>query len=389
MDEAATTIPPDQQDATTNTTPTSSDDTNLQQAVRDAAALGWAMSELLGRCYSLPEEMPPDLDWSGDQLNVLQETYTPREKLRALVPYIHFLADALGLSSCTIDDSDDLDNSKRFVDVLEENIKQLCGKVSDLAEGVTHEKLRSIINKHLFFWDLHIHDTLQNRPTVVPKAYLVGRTLAALRWYIGLRHQKLDDAFLAKICQEYIPMLQPYVAPYASGALANSVELWWKAFSSDRVQPGTGGQAPLELQKQADIWFSLLTNERNPLSFVPPALEKESRRFTWKVLQLYWPLLIGGTILLLLVLAFLVIVIVSKYDLIARAIAGAAGFIAALGITQALTSKVGDFIQKATTEVTKGSVINNLRESAQQQAVNRSTCILPGGVNAAGVRQVR
>src|SRR5450755_2354960 len=69
--------------------------------------------------------------------------------------------------------------------------------------NLTREQLRGKFNERLFYWDLQINDALQNRPTVIPKAYLVGRTLAALRWCVGLQDQQLDDVLVEKVCQEY------------------------------------------------------------------------------------------------------------------------------------------------------------------------------------------
>lgn len=386
MDETVTTTSPDEQGVIAITTPSSSASAiSLQQTVCDAAAFGWAITELLGRCYLLPEATPPPLDWSGVHLVLLQQIYTPREKIRALIVYMRDLADALDLSSCTIDhpNVNDSDNGKRYVDVLEELVILFCQHQPDApsnpAASPTREQLRGKINEHLFFWDLQIHDALQDRPTVVPKAYLVGRTLAALRWYVGLQDQQQDGMFVEKVCQEYIPMLAPYISPYATAALANSAGLWWKAISDGQVQIGPDGAAPLELQKQADIWFSLLTNERTSLSFVPHSLAKASSHYTWKVLQLYWPFFAGGVIILLVILTLLLVVLLSHYDQVAKGIAAAAGFIAASGVTHLLGSNLGGFLQKATTDVeaTKGSVISGIRESAEQQAVVKSTYIPP------------
>lgn len=387
MDETVIATSPDEQNGTIAIIPASTTSAlNTQQAVCDAAALGWAITELLGRCYLLSDRVPAELDWSGAHLVVLQQTYTPREKIHALVVYIRNLADALGLSSCKIDHANDPDNGRFFVDVLEELVKLFSQSQPDSATDPTFSELRGKINERLFFWDLQIHDALQDRPTAVPKAYLVGRTLGAFRWYVGLQDKQQDDAFVEKVCAEYIPILGPYISPYAAGALANSAALWWKTISSGQIQLGPDGATPPELQKQADIWFSLLTNERTSLSYVPPALEKQSNRLTLKMLQLYWPLFVGGVVMLLVILALLLVVLLSHYDLVAKGIAAAAGFIAASGVTHMLGSNLGGLLQKATTEVTKGSVICSIRESAQQQAVVKSTYIMPADTSVQGAK---
>jgi hypothetical protein len=385
MDEPVTTTSPGEQDAIeTIALSPAAPVVSVQQTVCDAAAFGWGIIELLGRCYLLSGAAPARLDWSGAQLVLLQQTYTPREKIRALMAYIHNLADDLGLSSCTIDDVKDDNNGQAFVDVLKALVKQFCeyqlDSTSSTADTV-FEQMRGKINKYLFFWDLQIHDALQDRPTAVSKAYLVGRTLAALRWYTGLQDQQMDGPFVEKVYQEYIPILAPYISPYAPAALANSAELWWKAIASRQVQPEPDGEVPIALRNQADIWFSLLTNERTSLSYVPPALAKKNSHYTWKVLRLYWPFFLGGTVVLLVILALLIAVIIFYHDQFTKGIAAAAAFIAASGIIHLLGSNLGGFLQKATTDVeaTKGSVIGSIRESTEQQEVVKSTYIAPVG----------
>ncbi len=177
---------------------------SLQQTVYNAAELGWAIAELLGRCFLLQDEQPVERDWTGGKLVVPQQIYTPREKIRALVERIRFLADSLGVSSCVIDHENDPDNNRRYIDVLSEAVKLLSQHNLDMAAAVTCEQLRGKINERLFFWDLKIHDKLQDRPTAVFKAYMIGRSLSALRWYIGLQDKMLNDGFMEKICNEYI-----------------------------------------------------------------------------------------------------------------------------------------------------------------------------------------
>src|SRR5258706_12845381 len=77
------------------------------QTVRTAAALGWALVELLGRCFTLYQEVPNVIDWDTGNLVVLPEIRTPREKLRALVGHIVYLADLLDVSSFIIERKDD------------------------------------------------------------------------------------------------------------------------------------------------------------------------------------------------------------------------------------------------------------------------------------------
>ena len=355
--------------------PTGANDMNLQQASHAAAALGWGVAELLGRCFALKEAPSPESDWSGDKLIRFQELYTPREKLRALLVYIRFLADSLGVSSCVLNDEQDPANLKPYIEVLEEEVKLLTQHNLDPAQDVT---LRGKINEHLFFWDLNILDTLQARATVIPKAYLVGRSLAGLRWYLGLPDKTPDDDFMKKIYSDYVPLLQPYISPFASSSLAHSFELWWNALSSGQVQPVPGEDPPQALQTQADIWFSLVTNEREALSYAPASAE--NRQYLLKVLQAFWPLFVGGIVVLVVIVALLVFLIVSNLSIVTKEITAIIGLLTAFGITNSLVNTLSGIFQKAIADVTgtvRGSVIDNIKHSTQQMAVNQATFIPP------------
>lgn len=387
MDEPETAVQAGPQETTITTT---ENDMSLQQTVLNAAGLGWAIAELLGRCFLLEEVQPAELDWTGDKLVKLQEIYTPREKIRALVVYMRFLADSLGVSSSVIEYENDPDNGRAYVDVLEEDVKLLTQHNLDPALGVTREQLRGKINERLFFWDLRIHDTLQDRPTEVHKAYLVGRTLASLRWYLGLQGMMQDNVFMEKVCNEYVPLLQPYVSPFTTGALANSIDPWWKAISGGQVQTDPDGVAPKELQKQADIWFSLVTNERNALSYAPPSTG--SRSYIWKVLQVSWPLFLVGGLVIILILALLLFVIISNLNPITKEVTAVVALLTALGITHTVVNTTGSILQKAVSEVTgtiRGSVIDNISHSTQQQEVNTATYIPPAGANQKVAQKAR
>jgi hypothetical protein len=161
MDERVTLPSLNERDAATMTPPSPfTPARSLQQTVCDAGAFGWAITELLGRCYLLPEATPPPLDWSGTHLVLLQQTYTPREKIRSLMVYIRHLADDLGLSSCTIDhpNVNDYENGQRYVDVLEELVIQICQHQPDASPNpspnpppnLTREQLRGKFNERLF-----------------------------------------------------------------------------------------------------------------------------------------------------------------------------------------------------------------------------------------------
>lgn len=347
---------------------------STQQNVVNAASLGWAIAEMLGRCYMLKEVQPDDLEWSGDKLVLPQEIYTPREKIRALMVYIRFLADTLGVSSCLIDRENDPDNARPYVDVLEENIKLLTQHNLD---PLTLEQLRGKINVRLFYWDLCIHEMLQDRATTIPKAYIVGRSLAGLRWYFGLRDKAPDNEFMKKVCNEYIPLLQPYVSPFSVGAISNSLEPWWNTISGGQVKPGPDGEAPIELQKQANIWYSLMTCERDALSYAPLVT---GRRYIWRVLRVAWPIFLLGVLTLIVILGLLLFVIISNPSIITKDVAAVVALLTTLGVAHTLGSTIGNVLEKAVSEVTgtfRGTVIDNIRHSTQQEAVNKATFIPP------------
>jgi len=387
MDEEATPAQAEQQATVTTTTivpqgtdiaTTSADVLSPQQAVSHAAALGWAMAELLGRCFMLKDVQPGELDWSGDKVMLLQEVYTPREKIRALMVHIRFLADALDVSSCLIDDESDPDNNRPYVEVLEEHVKLLTKHNTD---AQTREQLRGKVNEHLFFWDLLIHEILQDRATTIPKAYVVGRSLSGLRWYFGLRDKAPDDAFMKKVCNEYIPLLQPYVSPFASGALSYSLEPWWNAISGGQLQPDPDGEGPIELQKQSNIWYSLMTYERDALSYAPLAV---GRHYIWRVLRVSWPLFLLGGLALVAIMGLLLYVIISNPSIITKDVAAVVALLTTLGIVHTLGSTVGNILEKAVSEVTgtfRGTVIDNIKHSTQQEAVNKATFIPPASAS--------
>jgi hypothetical protein len=377
MGEEATPLKVELQGNLTTTT-AAANIASLQQTVCKAAELGWGMTELLGRCYALKEAPPPKLDWTADKLVAFQENYTSREKIRALIVYIRFLADSLDLSLSSIDHEGDSEYGRPYIDVLEEKVDKFIQH--DLpASGETREQLREQINERLFFWDLNIHDALQTRPTVVHKSYLVGRSLASLRWYPGLLDKMPDKDFMQKICNDYVPLMQPYLSTFASGALTNSLDIWWKAILGKQVQPDPNGDAPARLQEQADIWYSLVTNERDALSYARPTTQ-DKQRYIWRVLQLYLPYFILGG-LLVVILVILLIVVISQFSSpIVKEISAVIGIVVAFALSHNLLSTASNILEKAVSEVSetiKGSVIENIRHTIQQEEVNDGTLILP------------
>jgi hypothetical protein len=307
-----------------------------QQDVVHAIALGWALTELLGRCFAVTPAQTAEQEWDGDKLISLQEAYSPREKIRAMMLHIRFLADALGASSCLIDHENDPDNGRPYLDVLAEDVKLLTRHDSD---AMTIEQLRGKVNERLFFWDLRIHAMLQDRATAIPKVYMVGRTLAGLRWYCGLQDKLPDDECMKKIYDEYIPLMNPYISPFTTGALSSSLRPWWDAISSGKLQPGPNGDAPIELHKQANIWYSLMTCEREALSYAPLVT---GRSYIWKVLRVSWPIFLLGVLACLIILGLLLFVVISNPSIITKDVAAVVALLTTLGIINSLGKTVGN-----------------------------------------------
>src|SRR5437660_1768278 len=96
----------------------------LTEQVRIAAALGWSLAELLGRCYQLKDGSVPVRDdvWDGTKMKALPEVHTQREKIRSLMEHIVFLAGVLDAGSLTIDHEDDPEQNRAYADVLMELI---------------------------------------------------------------------------------------------------------------------------------------------------------------------------------------------------------------------------------------------------------------------------
>jgi hypothetical protein len=384
MDEEVTAVKVDLQGNLT-TSAIAENVLSLQQVVCNAAELGWGITELLGRCFALKEAPPAKLAWErGDKLVAFQENYTPREKIDALIVYIRFLADSLGVSSCKITNEGDRENGRPYIDVLEEKVERFI-QHDPPASSETHEQLLKQINERLFFWDLKIHDVFQSRPTAVHKSYLVGRSLAALRWYFGLLDKTPDNNFMKKVQAEYVPLMQPYLSTFAPGALSNSFEPWWNAVSGDKLRPGPPEEAPLhglapkELREQADIWYSLLTNEREAFSYAHPTT-RDRRRYILRVLRVFLPFLLIGGIVVLLILALLLYVILSNFDMIVKEISAVIGLVVAFVISHNLLSTIGGILERAVSEVSgtiKGSMLDTIRFTNQQEEVNEGTLIPP------------
>ena len=353
----------------------------LTQQVRTSAALGWSLAELLGRCFQLKGEPVPEDGWvwDGTKLKTLPEIHTPREKIRSLMEHIVFLAGVLDVSSLKIEHEGDPQDTQLYMDVLMVLIKKICSGRFDAGE--TYQSILGAINERLYFWDLKIHDTLQNQHSVVHKAYLVGRTLAKLRWYFGLLETTLDQKTLDDVCDQYVPLMALYLYPFTPAALENSIRPWGQAILNGQVKPGPDGYAPLALSQQAHTWYSLITGGLNPLSFVDPSTE--GRRYLWRMLRVAWPLLLIGLLTLLVIIAVVVVVVVIYKNQVIAGVAAIAGVLALAGTSHSATSNVGGLLRGAPAQAgsaVKFSLAESVWHSTQQRAINEAVFVVPAGM---------
>lgn len=415
---------------------------SLQDQVHNAAEFGWLVAELLGRCFLLLEAQPPHLDWSGKTLVMLEGLLTPREKILSVVAHMCYLAETLDIGQiCTIDHDPADYKGRAFADVVKDTVEQLCEGSFDAGKNETFETVRGRINECFFFWDLKINDALQGKPAVVEKAYLIGYCLGALRWWYGLPGFQLDNTFKAKVLQ-YLPVLSPHLPQFAPSGLAGSIGPWWDAIEAVAATPTSAspsnsqqtpvltpadlqkqidalqkqiaalqatspapadlqqqidalqkqiaplqkqadtlqadGLAPADLQKQAHIWYSLIAGECDALSYVNPTIRNQP--YIWQIFQVTWPLFVGGVILLLLVLAFVIYLIVTYHNQIVAAVATAGGLLAIFGIIQNVQKSTGDVLQKAVSDATatiKGSYLDRVWNATLQKEVNKAVFVPP------------
>jgi hypothetical protein len=161
----------------------------LMIQIRCATSLGWAMTELLGRCIVLKEVLekkhltPPDFQ----RPVILSPIRDQRERARTVMGRILFLAKQLEVAGCEIEDKikkygSVLEPGKCYTDVLNNEVNALCdGTISP-----TYTETCTRINMLLFYWNEQIQVRLQEKPPAVYNGYTVGRGFATIRWYIGI-----------------------------------------------------------------------------------------------------------------------------------------------------------------------------------------------------------
>ena len=407
---------------------TTTDPSGEQQLVRDAAALGWALTELLSRCFLLEQLQPEDKAalkqaWVGESMRILPPTRSPRQLIHSVLFRIRSLATELNVDKLKIEPvvldrlqiaPDALAKLKRdpnepdkvcYLDALEENVTKLCGDDFDPEKG-TFTYFRGQINGLLLYWDTLIYDNLQAMSTDPAysyfNAYLVGRGFATIPWDLApgdpvqdrakIQHELVNRVSLHRLC-DYVQLMTPSLPKFAATALVYSVTLWGNAFLQHQVN----GESSLQLQDQAEIWHNLLTGRRDPTTYIAPSTTV--LRYTLKVILFALPSILLGLALalgIILVISFLLYTFGPFIDkafhisqlvtTIVGAIAGGIALIAAglhlrtvwVWITQIVPNLDPASVTTSTSAAISSaqpSLVAMLWDEAQQEVINKATYI--------------
>lgn len=363
--------------------------------IRYATALGWAMTELLGRCIALISWLKANPPHSSNfKLNpvVLSPIRDPRERALTVMGRILFLANQLGVAECRIEQNNNNENVSSefgryysneanekvrafsddfYVKVLEKKVRALCTFTHD---DETNKQIRADINCLLLNWGEEIQYLLQTHPPAVYNAYTVARGFATIRWWIGVGEKDpamdqansneegtwtiiskgriwliehfpnlrlpnegyngqnglssnalLGEATLDKLL-DHLQSISSYLPPLVPQALEYSLVRWGKTIlmypgvwrelaalqdskihsnedskKNDAQSSQSGSwnkQKNIKLNmkraliKQAIIWHDLLTDERDPTTFIQPSAI--NRRYFWKILRHSIPYFLVG-----------------------------------------------------------------------------------------------
>ena len=171
--------------------------------LRCATALGWAMTELLGRCVVFKRELiervqkkdPLPTPKFGEHTVILSPIRDRRERVLAVMGRILFLAGELGIADVKIDRPCDIGspnpeldhtqaNAPTYTGALEKKVRALCDDMPKTMKDI--EDICAKINWLLYYWDEIVQVELQKLPPPVYNAYTVGRGFSTIRWYIGI-----------------------------------------------------------------------------------------------------------------------------------------------------------------------------------------------------------
>jgi len=396
--------------------PVLSEEQKKQNVIR-VVALGWSVVELLGRCFTLKLPTPEkelENNWKGERMIMISPAFNSQKRLKALVCFVQSIVEKLDL----IDGQDDLD--KCVLDTLHTDIENLYSLDAKEKLDGKDKPLLAQINKCLFSWDIKIRERLQNKSEQFRNnydyvnAYMVGKSFAALRWYQELPVEKqdgsasipesislatsIDDCFLATL-EERVQLLTPYLDTFAPLALATSIKRWEKALLKQKIFDSKGEVSP-QMKHQADIWYDLLTAERDPVTYVAPS--SVSWRYTSKVIFFALPYVFLGIVLALGITVLIAYLIGALWPSIAKVLntsttgtatitAIGTGFSLLAGIATSIpaTKALWQWVtQKAQTgaesssSVAVKSLVDVFWEAAQQDAINKATYVKHRGLAA-------
>jgi hypothetical protein len=389
--------------------PVLSEEQKKQNVIR-VVALGWSVVELLGRCFTLKLPTPEQKlknNWNGERMIMISPAINSQKRLKALVCFVQSIVEKLDL----IDGQDASD--KCVLDTLHDNIEKLY--LLDARDNT----LLGQINECLFSWDIKIRERLQNKSEQFRNnydyvnAYIVGKSFAALRWYHELPVEKqagnasipasiapaisIDECFLATL-EERVQLLTPYLDTFAPLALAKSIKRWEKALLKQKIFDSKGDISS-QLKHQADIWYDLLTAERDPVTYVTPS--SVSWRYTSKVIFFALPYVFLGIVLALGITVLIAYLIGALWPSIAKVLntsTTGSATIAAIGTGFSLLAGIATSIpatkalwqwvthraqagaESASSEAVK-SLVDVFWEASQQDAINQATYVKHRGLS--------
>jgi hypothetical protein len=406
-----------------------------KQDIVRVVALGWSLIELLGRCFALeiptPEKELEEKKWDGERMIMISPAFNSQKRLQDLVRFVQTLVEQLKL----MDGKDHTTGKNKtdtcFLGTIETNINDLYLLGDEDKKAGKEKPLLGGINECLFNWDIEIRQKLQNNSKQFRNnydfmnAYMVGKGFAALRWYHEppkgkqgwirrvfsplflyfqhlIRKRKesdtasdsisqatsIDDCFLATL-QQRVQLLEPYLDTFAPLALAFTIKHWKKALVKQKIF-ARNKHVSSKLQDQADIWYDLLTAERDPMTYVTPSAI--SWRYTRKVLFFALPYVFLGIVLALGITVLIAYLIGKLWPLITSALNTSptgsatlsaigtgfsllAGIASSIPATKALwqwvTARTQASAENASSKAAK-SLVDVFWEAAQQDAINKA-----------------
>jgi hypothetical protein len=424
--------------AMTQTPATAGTSSADDQTVRNAAAFGWALTELISRCfmlqaYSDADEQARQQVWSGTGLHILRPIRTDRQQIYAVFFSVKSLAQEIKLDGQVDQEaisilgkylSDDPNKpvdvtGKSYVDLIKENIDSL----SHSNDPTIPMKFRGRINGLLEYWDTVIFEQLQGisndpaKASACINAYLIGRSLSSLRWDFvdvdihqlprygppdkkpaeilkSVQLQILTEDSLSRLCQ-HVQLMGQSLPDFAGIALSNSTEQWGNALLQSKVSGSAVAKA--KLKEQAIIWHDLLTGSRDPKSYVDPS--NVGWRYTLKMFQFLLPYIGLGILLSAIIIVVFLFLLGFLWPLIVKAATNdktlvsivttiGTGFALLTGIGAAIppvgalwqwfTGKVQSSVDQsagAAVSDAPAKLITMLWEAAQQEEINKATYI--------------